>query len=177
MNYDLTPDTSLLSRAIIEYHLKPENLQNTAKMIDMISLNSRINLRVIDWFVTKHHTIIHDGAVFDIRKSFLTNLRQFRRAFSPFRRGVTFSIELPVSSTENRSVLTCIDQLAFFKWAFEHGVIDYIELNYERLRDELNVLYQNQRYGSVGQLETTERFDDDDISECGTHCSIDTLAI
>lgn len=119
-----------------------ETETNFDKMLKIITGESKISLRIIDWFVTnyskKHYTIFvfeeKNNRRFKIYDDYKLKLKAYSKkrfdVFCRFQR-----IELPY---KNCHIETTIGQLNFFKWALENKIIDYIDKNYELIEKDMN---------------------------------------
>jgi len=121
-----------------------ENLQT---LVNIANSESRISLRMLDWFVTnyakKYYTVYEipaknrssivindneDMTRFKVFNQYKLELKSYSKLrFDPFCRRER--IHIPYS--DEQSVVTTIGQLNFFRWAIENGVIDYIDKNYD----------------------------------------------
>jgi hypothetical protein len=120
------------------------------KMIDIIEGDSKISLRQLDWFVTRHSNkniknkkIVYklknedrndDAGNFNVHISYKAQLKSYRKKyFDPFRRRKKFYFYFnsDKNSKKSKRLLTTIGQLNFFRWAFQFEVIDYVEDNYK----------------------------------------------
>ncbi len=93
--------------------------ENITKMINIIEENSKISLRVLDWFVTKYSKKridcgnVKDTEVFDVRISYKSQLKAYKKKyFDPFRRKKRFNFYY----TKDKFIQTTLGQLNFFKW-------------------------------------------------------------
>jgi hypothetical protein len=109
-------------------------------MLRIITGESKISLRIIDWFATnyakKYYTLyIVSGNRFKVYDDYKLKLKAYSKArFDPFCRWDRISIPY----TEGKSIETTIGQLNFFKWAIENKVVDYIEENYSEIEKDMN---------------------------------------
>ena len=132
-----TTQNDLLLNTLIEFYKKDNNLD---KMLDVINGNTKISLRIIDWFSTnyakKNFTIYeHNGRRFKVYIDYKLKLKAYsKRRFDPFCRWERISIPYK----ENSEVQTTIGQLNFFKWAIDNGVINYVEQNYDAIEADMN---------------------------------------
>ena len=136
-----TSQNELLLNKFIEYYNEGDNMD---KMLSIINGNSKISLRIVDWFATnyskKYYTVypLIDGSQvrrFKVYIDYKLKLRSYsKKRFDPFCRWDRITI--PYKS--GTSIQTTIGQLNFFKWAFENGVIKYIENNYEAIEADMN---------------------------------------
>jgi len=114
---------------------------NLHKMLSIINGDSRISLRIIDWFTTnyakKYFTKYKNSKDkrFIVYEDYKLNLKAFKKQrFDPFCRWER--IQVPYG--EDSSIETTIGQLNFFKWALENDIIQYIEQNYNEIEEDMN---------------------------------------
>jgi len=129
----------LLMNSMIDFYTENEKLN---RMILIINGDSKISLRIVDWFVTnyaKKHYIIYDlpdASRFKVYNDYKLKLKAYsKKRFDPFCRWERTMIPLQ----QNRYIETTIGQLNFFKWAIENLVIDYIEENYKDIEYDMNL--------------------------------------
>lgn len=148
VNYT-TQNDLLLKNLLTFYNTNDENgvynsYNNLDKMLRIISGESKISLRIVDWFATnyakKYYTIYsldNDGIEkrFKVYDDYKLKLKAYsKRRFDPFCRWDRISIPY----TNGKSIETTIGQLNFFKWAIENKVVDYIEQNYYEIEKDMN---------------------------------------
>ena len=138
----------LLLNNLMEFY---KNKVNMDKMKGIINGDSKISLRIVDWFVTnfakKHYTVyelpilsIVTGEVLDRKRFKVFNdyklkLKAYsKRRFDPFCRWERISVPYD----DKTFMETTIGQLNFFKWAIEHKIIDFIENNYKEIESDMN---------------------------------------
>jgi len=137
-----TTQNDLLLNNLMDFYKKEECLD---KMLKIITGDSQISLRIVDWFATnyakKYYTLYsiddNQGNVkrFKVYFDYKLKLKAYRkRRFDPFCRWERISI--PYKG--DKFIETTIGQLNFFKWAIENNVIDYIEENYETIEKDMN---------------------------------------
>jgi hypothetical protein len=119
---------------------------NLDKMLKIITGESKISLRIVDWFATnyakKYYTLYtieqsQDNITrrFKVYDDYKLKLKAYsKRRFDPFCRWERISIPY----TNGKFIETTIGQLNFFKWALENKVINYIELNYDIIEKDMN---------------------------------------
>jgi len=115
---------------------------NMDKMLNIINGESRISLRIIDWFATnyakKYYTVYQLQGTenrFKVYNDYKLKLKAYsKRRFDPFCRWD----RITVPYNENSHIQTTIGQLNFFKWALENNVVDYIEQNYANIEKDMN---------------------------------------
>ena len=140
INY--TTQNDLLLNNLVEFY---KNDNNIDKMLKIITGESKISLRIVDWFATnyakKYYTLysfedIHGTTRrFKVYVDYKLKLKAYsKRRFDPFCRWERISIPY-----KNETFIeTTIGQLNFFKWTLENKVIDYIEENYETIEKDMN---------------------------------------
>jgi hypothetical protein len=119
---------------------------NLDKMLKIITGESKISLRIVDWFATnyakKYYTLYiidasNDNVTrrFKVYDDYKLKLKAYsKKRFDPFCRWDRISIPY----TSGKFIETTIGQLNFFKWALENKVIDYIEENYSDIEKDMN---------------------------------------
>lgn len=116
----------------------PDN--NFDKMLKIITGDSKISLRIIDWFTTnyakKNFTIyMLNGQRFKVYDDYKLKLKAYsKKRFDPFCRYQKISIPY----REGKFIETTIGQLNFFKWSIENKIVDYIEEHYDIIEKDMN---------------------------------------
>lgn len=133
-----TTQNSLLLDNLLNYYEKSNLLE---KMLSIINGESKISLRIVDWFSTnyakKNYTVynLNNGKRFKVYIDYKLKLRAYsKKRFDPFCRWERIIIPYK----DGISIQTTIGQLNFFKWALENEVINYIEDNYETIETDMN---------------------------------------
>jgi hypothetical protein len=114
-------------------------------MLKIITGESIISLRIVDWFVTnyskKNYTLYDttnqngDNIRFKVYFDYKLKLKAYsKKRFDPFCRWERISIPY----TNGTCIETTIGQLNFFKWALENKVIEYIDKNYDIIEKDMN---------------------------------------
>ena len=126
------------------------------KLLEVLSDNNKISLRIIDWFVTnyskknniyytifetpkKQKTFTNENnrvlKQFNTYHSYKSQLKSFsKKKFDPFCRRDRINFEYE----DGKVIDTTIGQLNFFKWAIDNLVIDYIKNNYDKIEEDMN---------------------------------------
>ena len=119
---------------------------NLDKMLKIITGDSKISLRIVDWFATnyakKYYTLYviegsHDNITrrFKVYDDYKLRLKAYsKHRFDAFFRGERITIPYK----DGKFIETTIGQLNFFKWALENKVVDYIEENYNEIEKDMN---------------------------------------
>ena len=134
-----TTQNSLLLHNLLHYYETENNLE---KMLNIINGESKISLRIVDWFTTnyakKYYTVYpisNTNKRFKVYVDYKLKLKSYsKKRFDPFCRWER--INIPYKNDTHFQ--TTIGQLNFFKWAFENGVIAYIESNYALIEADMN---------------------------------------
>ena len=115
---------------------------NLPKMMNIVNGESRISLRIIDWFVTnyaKKNFIIYvneNNMRFKVYNDYKLKLKAYsKRNFDPFCRWERVTIPCGPKDTY---IETTIGQLNFFKWAIENQIVEYIDNNYTLIENDMN---------------------------------------
>lgn len=139
-----TQNDLLLKNLMVFYNT--EHNDNLDNMLRIITGESKISLRIVDWFATnyakKYYTLyIIDQTTENVSRRFKVyddyklKLKAYsKRRFDPFCRWDRISIPYK----DGKCIETTIGQLNFFKWALENKVVDYIEKNYETIEKDMN---------------------------------------
>ena len=143
-----TQNDLLLKNLMVFYKTENngDNNDNLDKMLRIITGESKISLRIVDWFATnyakKYYTLyVIDQTTENVARRFKVyddyklKLKAYsKKRFDPFCRWDRISIPYK----DGKCIETTIGQLNFFKWALENKVVDYIEKNYETIEKDMN---------------------------------------
>tara|TARA_B110000967_G_scaffold201641_1_gene239235 strand:+ start:1538 stop:2128 length:591 start_codon:yes stop_codon:yes gene_type:complete len=140
----LQTQNDLIMNSLTEFY---ENTDNLQIMIGVINGETKISLRIIDWFVTnyakKNYTIYEvplkkgdniQQTRFKVFNDYKLKLKSYsKKRFDPFCRWGRISVPF-----NDKHMETTIGQLNFFKWAIENKVVDYIEQHYTQIEQDMN---------------------------------------
>ena len=136
-----TTQNELLLNNLMEFYKDEKYL---TKMLQIVTGESKISLRIIDWFSTnyakKYYTLytIKDGENikrFKVYFDYKLKLKAYsKNRFDPFCRWD----RICVPYKNGTCIETTIGQLNFFKWALENKIVEYIEENYETIEKDMN---------------------------------------
>jgi hypothetical protein len=135
------------------------------KMLKIITGESKVSLRIVDWFATnyakKYYTLYtidepgRDLRRFKVYFDYKLKLKAYsKKRFDPFCRWDRITIPYK----NGTFIETTIGQLNFFKWALENKVIKYIEDNYDTIENDMN--HRNstsKRKGSISDNSKTRK--------------------
>ena len=153
---DISSKQALLIIPITKFF---SNSYNLDKLINILSGESVISLRLIDWFVTnycKKNNTIFDKSYYEAKRhgmdtsnieknfdnmiivhsNYKGQLKECsKKQFDPFcrRSRVRFYYG------PRKYFLTTVGQLNFFKWAIENYIVDYIEEHFRDIEDDMNI--------------------------------------
>lgn len=143
-NFYTTQNDLLLKNLMVFY--KTESNDNLDNMLKIITGDSKISLRIVDWFATnyakKFYTLYtidqtEDNIArrFKVYDDYKLKLKAYsKKRFDPFCRWDRISIPYK----NGTFIETTIGQLNFFKWALENKVVDFIEENYDTIEKDMN---------------------------------------
>lgn len=184
MNYaSYTTQNDLLLKNLLTFYkthnndnFNPDN--NLDKMLKIITGESKISLRIVDWFATnyakKYYTLYYiEQNVDNINRRFKVyddyklKLKAYSKArFDPFCRWERISIPY----TPGKFIETTIGQLNFFKWALENKVVDYIQEHYDVIEKDMNNRNStSKRKEPIGDLSKTRK-KREELSISATKC-------
>lgn len=136
----------LLLNNLMQFYAEHENV---IKMMRIINGESKISLRIVDWFVTnfakKYYTVYdieergYSGDLeikrFKVYNDYKLKLKAYsKRNFDPFCRWDRITIPYDADNFME----TTIGQLNFFKWAIDNRIIDHIQDNYDAIEADMN---------------------------------------
>lgn len=137
----------LLMNSLTNFFTQNNNIDY---LLPIISGNSRISLRIIDWFVTnyakKNNTsfLIKDKheqeKQFIVHMSYKSQLKAYsKKQFDPFCRRERISFHY----NDNEKLITTVGQLNFFRWAIDYKVLEFIQKNLKLIEDDMNTSVRN----------------------------------
>ena len=140
----LQTQNDLLLNKLTEFYNEVDYLET---MMRIINGETKISLRIVDWFVTNYAKKYYTVYELPVMKSNMDSVLRFKvyndyklklkayskKRFDPFCRWERITI-----SFKEKHMETTIGQLNFFKWAIENKVIDYIENNYAAIENDMN---------------------------------------
>lgn len=137
MDSEFMTQNDLLLKNLLKFF---ENDDNLEELIKVITGQSKISLRIVDWFATnfskKNYTVYNVcDKRFKVYVDYKLKLKAYsKKRFDPFCRWERITIPYK----ENTTIETTIGQLNFFKWILENKIIDYIESNYDIIEMDMN---------------------------------------
>lgn len=151
----LHTQNNLLLKNLQEFYKTPEHME---KLTHIINGESKISLRILDWFVTnfakKYYTIYElpikpnstELCRFKVYNDYKLKLKAYsKKNFDPFCRWERLTLP---------GVETTIGQLNFFKWAIGNRIIDYIEEHYTAIENDMNRRNSTTKRNNTGADDT-----------------------
>jgi hypothetical protein len=134
-----TTQNDLLLNNLMTFYKTDDNM---TKMLKIITGESKISLRIVDWFATNYakkyytlYTIEDTNRRFKVYVDYKLKLKAYsKKRFDPFCRWDRISVPYK----DGTCIETTIGQLNFFKWTLENKVIDYIENHYDTIEKDMN---------------------------------------
>lgn len=128
-------------RNLYEFYLQNRNIY---RVIPIITSNSKISIRVIDWFVTnyskKYNTTYRlddansNDRYFNVYIQYKCQLKAYKKKlFDPFCRKQRIAFYYD----EKKCIITTLGQLNFFRWAVKYHVLDYVEQNIKKITADM----------------------------------------
>ena len=162
-NPNINSDPILLS--LYEYYLKDNNMD---KILPILTSNSSISIRVLDWFVTnysKKYNVIYkidnqDIQIFNVYLQYKSQLKGYRKKlFDPFcrKKRIFFYYE------ENKCIVSTIGQLNFFRWSIKYNILEYVENNLNSICDDMNKSIKNYIKKNINSEDTNDTDSDKNI--------------
>ena len=155
----------LLMNKLKEFYKNEEHIDT---LINIVSGNSEIALRDIDWLCTnysKKYNVIYNikeeknDEIINKRFILYINYRSQLKAytkefFDPFCR----RDRIEFVYKDNKSLITTVGQLNFFRWALTYKVIDYVQNNLKDIKkDNTSVIKKKKLLEINDDKETTQK--------------------
>ena len=160
MSKNYSTQNDLLLTNLLEFY-NTDNNNNMDRMLQVINGESRISLRIIDWFATnyakKYYTVyqVQDtDKRFKVYNDYKLKLKAYsKKRFDPFCRWDRISVPYK----DGAHIQTTIGQLNFFKWAIENSAIDYIEQSYSTIEKDMNCRNSTSKNRAVDKNNKTRK--------------------
>ena len=135
------------------------NYNNWNDLLKFLKSDSKISLRVIDYFLTTYcyqNNIKHDNV--NIYNEYKKQLKKYhKKYFDPCSRG----IKVPFYYNTNKCIITTICQLNFFKWFIDTGINNICINLYSNIKLDMKNIKKNKK-------KTIKFFDDSNMISCST---------
>lgn len=117
-----------------------ENIEGINKILPILKKTSHVSLRLIDWFVTnyckKYKIVLSNdtNTFFNVYSNYRSQLKAFKKTqFDPFRRRDRIDFYY---DSEN-FIETTIGQLNFFRWFIDNSLIEFVNVHYEEIENDM----------------------------------------
>ena len=140
-NSKINSRQDILMISLSKFFNKNENINKFNKVLFG---NSKISLRVLDWFVTnysKKKNIVYnleenkEFKKFIVYLDYKSQLKAYsKKQFDPFCRRE----RLIFKDNNERMINTTVGQLNFFRWAIKNRIVDYVENNLGDIEEDMN---------------------------------------
>ena len=137
-------DTLLLNNLLD--HFK-NNSVSLGSLVSVVTEESQVSLRVLDWFVTNYAKKKQDKLMeakelkgVHIYNEYKSQLKAFnKKMFDPFSRVTPKSSlqKFPFYYDNDKHIMTTVGQLNFFRWAHESGVMEYVHVHLKEIKSDI----------------------------------------
>jgi len=146
-NIQISSQENMIIKSLEKFY---EDNQNINLFIPILNYESKISIRLIDYFITKYSK--HNKTnyklkendieqIFNVHTSYKQQLKAYQKKhFDPFSRGD----RIPYFIGDN-CVITTIGQLNFFKWFISKKIYEYINLNHDLIELDMNKKNKNDK--------------------------------
>jgi hypothetical protein len=151
-----------LYTSINRFFRKKVSNEKIKKMIDIINEKDEISLRLLNWFAMKYSSKMDPFTkrlkngninIFDVKISYNAQLKSHsKKYFDPFRRGSRFDYNYD-QKDKTKIIETTLCQLNFFMWLFDNNLLDYVETNFKKLRDNMGTYEKNNKQKKIQKKE------------------------
>ena len=161
------------------YYIRYMNSQNKSyidKILPIVTGNSEISLRVLDYFVTNYaknnNIVLNKTTNYNIYQDYKNKLKSYnKRFFDPFcrinKKNMTNKIAFKYES--DKIIITTIGQLNFFRWAIKNKIIDYVIQDHTKINNEMNNINCNKKKYKIENTLSKEK----DQEKCVLNTTID----
>jgi len=119
-------------------------------MLPIINGQSKISLRIIDWFVTNYSKKKNTSFIkkiddkhqerWEVYVNYKKQLKAYsKKQFDPFCRRERINFYY----NEDKSIVTTVGQLNFFRWAIENKIVNYIDKELCGIEKDMNNSLRN----------------------------------
>lgn len=153
-----TTQNDLLLNKLLDFYKDSDNLD---KILQIINGQSKISLRIVDWFATNYakkyftvYKLSNSEKRFKVYMDYKLKLKAYsKKRFDPFCRWERINIPYK----DGDYIQTTIGQLNFFKWALENEVIDYINDNYNMIEKDMNTRNSSSKRREISNNSTRKK--------------------
>ena len=142
----LKTKNKVLYDSLCEYYNSGQN-GKINQLIDIIIGKSKISLRMLDWFVTnyaKKNNVFYElkkgnkKQYFNVYIDYKNQLTAYKKkCFDPFCRKERIHFFYQDKDKRDKTLITTLGQLNFFKWAIKNRILDYVNDHYQEIEDDM----------------------------------------
>jgi hypothetical protein len=142
-NFELYQTIQLSSHELIKLKGNDsfyDNIENAEKFIEIVSGNTMISIRLIDYFVTKYSKFnkccykLNGDTLFNVHVDYKNQLKNYQKMyFDPFSRGDRIPFFM-----NDVCIITTIGQLNFFRWFISKKVYNFLIDIKNNIYNEMN---------------------------------------
>ena len=146
-----------------------KNKNNIEKILPIVTGNSEISLRVLDYFVTNYSKYNDvklkkkNHLIYNVYQDYKNKLKSYnKRFFDPFCRinKKNSTNKIAFKYDDDKCIITTIGQLNFFRWAIRNKIIDYVIEDHNKINDEMNRINNSKKkYKINSSLENENKKD------------------
>ena len=130
-----------------------KNKSNIEKILPIVTGNSDISLRVLDYFVTNYSkynnvNIKKNNLGYNVYQDYKNKLKSYnKRFFDPFCRinKKNSTNKIAFKYDKDKCIITTIGQLNFFRWAIRNNIIDYVIEDHLKINEEMNKINNSKK--------------------------------
>tara|TARA_B100001093_G_C26693999_1_gene956058 strand:+ start:588 stop:1181 length:594 start_codon:yes stop_codon:yes gene_type:complete len=156
----------LLMQSLENFYKDSDNLKT---LTSIINGESKISLRVIDWFVTNYskknnisYLIVDDRSnettkppkmkEFVVYIDYKLQLKGYqKKQFDPFCRRERIEFYY----NDDDFIVTTVGQLNFFRWAIKNKIIEYVTKNLSLIENDMNICYK--AVYNISKVQSTQK--------------------
>tara|TARA_Y200000002_G_scaffold346244_1_gene320703 strand:- start:1606 stop:2226 length:621 start_codon:yes stop_codon:yes gene_type:complete len=140
----------VLLNSLYEFY---KNKSNIDKILPIVTGNSDISLRVLDYFVTNYSkynniSIKKNNLSYNVYQDYKNKLKSYnKRFFDPFCRinKKNSTNKIAFKYENDKCIITTIGQLNFFRWAIRNNIIDYVIEDHNKINEEMNKINNSKK--------------------------------
>jgi len=136
----------LLMESLTIFYREKDNLDI---FLPIINGESKISLRLLDWFVTNYSKKNNINYIlkkkskninFIVYLDYKAQLKAYsKKQFDPFCRRERISL----LDNDDQEIITTVGQLNFFRWAIDNKILNYIHENFENIEKDMTNSLKN----------------------------------
>ena len=132
----------LLKKNLMDFYKSKENIY---KFVNVIEKNTEYSLRIIEWFCnnySKKNDIVYKidkDKEFNVYLSYKAQLDSYqKKQYDPFKRKHKGFEKFPLIYDKDKSIITTVGQLNFFRWCITNKVLEYVQKHIRDIKEDMN---------------------------------------